>query len=310
MSAQITLGGGQGRASAIAGHARARIREYSRPSPALPRTQVHALLAEGLYPIPINPRTRAPLVPWKDLNRLGYRPGRQAWPADPDLGAKLHVGERLPYAALVFEWWDRWPLAGAAILTGLSRLLVVDVDPRHGGHHTLARLLSGRPLPATRVVRTRGGGLHLYYRTATLVRSKAAVLGSGVDVRSAGGLAYCPPTPGYTLLERRRVAPAPEWLVCHCPKPARGGRRSAKLPFDDPAVQEVVAYAVRKILEATPGCQHDTIYGQARRAFGYSLDDQVQAALYAAAEQIAPEPWRRPNWERAIADAKRKAGGR
>ena len=27
------------------------------------------------------------------------------------------------------------------------------------------------------------------------------------------------------------------------------------------------------------------------------------------AEQIAPEAWRRPNWERAIADARRKEGG-
>jgi hypothetical protein len=38
--------------------------------------------------------------------------------------------------------------------------------------------------------------------------------------------------------------------------------------------------------------------------------DQVTQALHAAAEQIAPEAWRRPNWERAIADARRKEGGR
>jgi hypothetical protein len=279
----------------------------SRPCPVEP----FALLADGLYPIPVNPRTRDPLVPWGELDRLGYRPGRHAWPADPDLGAKLHIGERLPYAALLFEWWGRWPLAGAAVLTGLSRLLVVDVDPRNGGHHTLARLLQARPLPATRVVRTRGGGLHLYYRTTTLVKSKAGLLGVGVDVKSAGGLAFSPPTPGYELLERRPVAPAPDWLVRHCPKPYRGGgRRPAKLAFDDPTVQAAVDHAVRKILDAPPGSQHDTIYGQARYAYKRCLDDQVTHALYEAAATIAPESWRRPNWEQAITDARAKEGGR
>jgi len=291
--------------------------QYPRPSPTLPRTvaqrriQAHALLADGLYPIPVNPSTRKPLVPFQELNRLGYRPGRQAWPADPELGAKLHVGERLPYAALLFEWWDRWPAAGAAILTGLSGLLVVDVDPRHGGQHTLARLLARQPLPATRTVRTRGGGLHLYYRTATLVKSKAGLLGPGVDVKSAGGLAFSPPTPGYELLERRPVASAPDSLVRRCGRPYRGGgRRSAKLAFDDPNVQAAVDHAVSKILDAQPGSHHNTIYGQARYASKRCLDDRVTEALSEAAATIAPESWRRPNWERAIADARAKEGGR
>jgi hypothetical protein len=275
------------------------------------RLQVWKLLEAGLYPIPVNPRTRKPLVPWGELDHLGYRPGRDAWPADPDLGAKLRLGEGLPYASLVFEWWDRWPGAGAAVMTGLSRLLVVDVDPRAGGHHALARLVGERALPATRIVRTRSGGLHLYYRAATLVQSATGALGCGIDVKSHRGLVFSPPTPGYSLLERRPIAPAPDWLIRRCPRPARGGgRQVAKRPFEDPRVQRVVAHAVRQILDAPPGSQHDTAYGQARYAFKHCLDDRVTEALYAAAERIAPEPWRRPNWERAIADAKRKEGGR
>ena len=314
MSTKPRVGGGWGRVWGIPLCARARIGVWGEPSPALPRavaTQVHALLADGLYPIPIHPSTRKPLVPWKELDRLGYRPGRQAWPVDPELGAKLHLGERLPYAALLFEWWDRWPAGGAAILTGLSRLLVVDVDPRNGGHHTLSRLVSRQPLPATRTVRTRGGGLHLYYRTPVLVKSKAGLLGPGVDVKSAGGLAYSPPTPGYQLLEARPVAEAPDWLVRRCGHPYHGGgRRTAKGPFDDPTVQAAVGHAIRRILDAPAGQQHDTVYGQARYAFKHCLDDQVTQALYAAATQIAPEPWRRPNWQRAIADARAREGGR
>ena len=154
------------------------------------RLKVWPLLDLGLYPIPVDLQTRKPLVRWGAIDRLGYRPGAEALPENPELGARLHVGERLPYESLVFEWWDEHPSAGAAILTGLSRLLVVDVDPRAGGHHSLARLVATRPLPATRVVRTRSGGLHLYYRTATLVKSATAALGAGVDVKSNRGLAF------------------------------------------------------------------------------------------------------------------------
>lgn len=275
------------------------------------RLKVWPLLDLGLYPIPVNPQTRKPLVPWGAIDQLGYRPGAEALPDNPELGARLHVGEDLPYESLIFEWWDEHPTAGAAIITGLSRLLVVDVDPRVGGHHTLAGLVAQRPLPATRTVRSRSGGLHLYYRTPTLVKSATGALGVGVDVKSYRGLAFSPPTPGYSLLERRRIAEAPAWLVRRCGRPAgKVSQPHLKRPFDDPVVQRVVEHAVRKILKAPHGSQHDTIYGQARYAYKHSLDDQVTEALYAAAEEIAPEAWRRPNWERAIADARRKEGGR
>jgi Bifunctional DNA primase/polymerase, N-terminal len=130
-----------------------------------------------------------------ELDQLGYRPG---------------IGQDLGYNALIFEWWDRWPAAEAAIMTGRSRLLVVDVDPRAGGQHALARLVAERPLPPTRVVRTRGGGTHLYYRIDQPVPSRAGALGPGLDVKSRRGLIVCPPTPGYSLLQQRPIAPAPD----------------------------------------------------------------------------------------------------
>jgi hypothetical protein len=39
------------------------------------------------------------------------------------------------------EWWSRFPDANVAIPTGsVSRLVVLDVDPRHGGNESLAAL--------------------------------------------------------------------------------------------------------------------------------------------------------------------------
>src|SRR5207247_2426317 len=66
--------------------------------------------------------------------------------------------------ALIAAWWHRWPTAGVAIATGAaSGIIVLDVDPRHGGDDTLhdRERAHGR-LPDTPRVFTGGGGLHVY----------------------------------------------------------------------------------------------------------------------------------------------------
>jgi hypothetical protein len=263
------------------------------------RLKVWPLLAAGLYPIPVGPASRRPLVPWGELDRLGYRPG-----LGEALTGTLAGGPPDRWVPLVFEWWDRWPTAGAAILTGLSRLLVVDVDPRHGGHHTFARLVADRPLPATRVVRTRHDGLHLYYRTATLVKSTAGILGAGLDVKSARALIICPPTPGYQLLERRPIAQAPAWLLARCqPAARRTGPGALSMPPDSPAAAATLRRALAAIAAAPPGQRHDIVYRAACRVFSVTDGDQIEAALVAAARQASEPPeWR--DRERAVTDAR------
>jgi hypothetical protein len=253
------------------------------------RLKVWKLLDLGLYPIPVHPASRRPLVAWGEIDRLGYRPG---------------LGERLGYNALVFEWWDRWPAAGAGVLTGLSRLLVVDVDPRHGGHHALARLVQRTPLPVTRIVRTRGGGIHVYYRTDRLVRSGAGALGRGLDVKSSRGLVVCPPTPGYTLLERRSIAPAPGWLVARCrPTGRRPGLPPGINPPDSSVAIAAVDRALAAIREAPRGERHAATYREACRVFAVTDGDQVEAALVAAARAASePSEWR--DREQAVRDAR------
>ena len=69
--------------------------------------------------------------------------------------------ERRPEPSEVKRWWRRHPGAGLAIVTGsVSGIIVLDVDPGHGGRETL----EGRTLPPTVAVRTGGGGEHYYYR--------------------------------------------------------------------------------------------------------------------------------------------------
>jgi hypothetical protein len=262
------------------------------------RLKVWPLLEAGLYPIPVHPESRRPLVPWGELDRLGYRPG-----VGEALEGTLSAGSPNRWVPLIFEWWDRWPSAGAAILTGRSRLLVVDVDPRHGGHHTLARLVEHRPLSATRTVRTRHGGIHLYYRVERLVRSGAGALGSGVDVKSAKGLIVCPPTPGYSLLERRPIAPAPDWLLARCGPTSRPwtGPGSGTHPPNSPVTRAAFSRALAAIRDAPRGQRHATVVREAARIFAVCDDDQIEAALLEAARQASePSEWR--DRERAIRD--------
>lgn len=99
-------------------------------------------------------------------------------------------------AATVAEWWGRWPGAGVGIATGTgSDVVVIDVDPRHGGDDSLADLdLERGPLPLTWRCLTAGGGLHLYWHhPGGHVPSRAGVW-PGVDVRADGGYVVAPPT--------------------------------------------------------------------------------------------------------------------
>lgn len=64
--------------------------------------------------------------------------------------------------ATIRRWWQRWPAANVAIRTGaISGLVVVDVDPDHGGEDSLEALLNEHaPLPDGLVVQTGSGGRH------------------------------------------------------------------------------------------------------------------------------------------------------
>lgn len=126
--------------------------------------------------------------------------------------------------AQVRRWWARWPNANVGIRTGTeSGLVVVDVDPAHGGGDSLDRLVSahGRFFANTRTVRTGGGGWHFYFRhPGELVRNDTGRrLGPGIDVRGDGGYVLAPPSAHssgnhYELdAPRREVAALPDWLI-------------------------------------------------------------------------------------------------
>lgn len=96
----------------------------------------------------------------------------------------------------VRDWWARHPELNVAIATGSrAGIVVLDVDPRHGGDATLLELeRQHADLPATVAATSGGGGKHYYFRHAEGIGSSAGKLGAGLDVRADGGYIVAPPS--------------------------------------------------------------------------------------------------------------------
>ncbi|MGO9874800.1 MAG: bifunctional DNA primase/polymerase [Acidimicrobiia bacterium] len=97
----------------------------------------------------------------------------------------------------IMAWWRRWPSANVAVRTGTeSGLVVIDIDPPHGGATMRARVGDYGPLPRGPVVRTGSGGWHLLFAHPgePVQNSTGTRLGPGVDVRGDGGYVIAPPS--------------------------------------------------------------------------------------------------------------------
>lgn len=93
-------------------------------------------------------------------------------------------------------WWDTRPDANVGIATGADAgIVVIDVDPRHGGDESLAELVREHgELPATVEALTGGGGRHLVFKhPGSTVRNRSNMR-PGIDVRGDGGYIVAPPS--------------------------------------------------------------------------------------------------------------------
>lgn len=172
-------------------------------TPARPRDLRQAALtlaARGWSVLPIEPRGKRPLVPWRELQE------RRAGPAE------------------IEAWFDAHPCANVGVVTGaLSGLLVLDVDSGHGGAESLARLeIEHGSLPRSVEAMSGGGGRHLYFAHPGGSVPNRVGLAPGIDLRGDGGCVVAPPSlhPNghrYRWAARRApgeapLAPLPAWL--------------------------------------------------------------------------------------------------
>jgi putative DNA primase/helicase len=99
--------------------------------------------------------------------------------------------------ATIRQWWQQWPDANSGIATGaVSGLVVLDVDPRHGGEESLQQLIDAHngDFPETVTSLTGGGGGHFYFASpGVLVRNRVGLM-PGLDIRGDGGYVVAPPS--------------------------------------------------------------------------------------------------------------------
>jgi hypothetical protein len=122
----------------------------------------------------------------------------------------------------IAAWWGSNPHLNIAVVT--AGLLVLDVDPRHGGYESLVALEEAADiLPHTWCVITGSDGRHIYMAlpNGANVSNSAGKLGRGLDIRTTGGYVVAPPSihisgKAYSWLESPEDAPlalAPAWLI-------------------------------------------------------------------------------------------------
>jgi len=145
------------------------------------------------------------------------------------------VSNKAPYTANGFKeasanreqihrWWKNWPDAIIGMPTGeTSGMLIVDIDPRHGGDYSLQGLEDKYgTFPNTLTAITGGGGTHYYFRyPGTEVRCSTGKIAPGIDIKADGGYVILPPS-GHQSgksyfwdgdFDFKTVAPAPGWLL-------------------------------------------------------------------------------------------------
>jgi hypothetical protein len=103
---------------------------------------------------------------------------------------------------LLRKWWTAFPDATLAVATGESGLIVIDIDPRHGGDVTWDRILKtagesvAGDMSGVPESETGGGGSHYIFLSpeGQRIMSRNGALGAGADVKATGGYIIAPPS--------------------------------------------------------------------------------------------------------------------
>jgi hypothetical protein len=189
-----------------------------------------------------------------------------------------------------WRWYD-----AIGVRTG-DGLIVLDVDPRHGGDASLAELEAEHGEILTLTARTGGGGMHLYMAGDLPARNGVR---PGLDLKAAGGYVIAPPSLHASGQRYEWIAPedlpqtpqpAPAWLglIVSPPREARPLPRQAV----DTVSSNYIATAIERecigVAFASEGTRNETLNRAAWALARFVLAGQahgsvVREALFLAA---------------------------
>jgi len=126
------------------------------------------MLSAGFSVIPLKPRSKTPLLDWKEFQR------RRASEQE------------------VSEWLKKWPDMNVGVVTGeISNVTVLDLDGLRG----LEWLQKQKDAVQSSLTTLSGsGGKHLWFKNDGSLRNSASKLADGVDIRGEGGYVAVPPS--------------------------------------------------------------------------------------------------------------------
>jgi len=143
------------------------------------------MIKYGFQIVPVHyPKGKACSCNRPDCSSVGKHPFPPAWQT---------VCSNKPDS--IKAWWKAFRNPNAGIVTGTkSGVVVLDIDPRHGGCDSLDDLeVKNGKLPDTATVQTGSGGLHLYFKAPKqLLRNGTNVGGRGIDFRAEAGFVVSP----------------------------------------------------------------------------------------------------------------------
>jgi len=211
-------------------------------------------------------------------------------------------------------WWRRWQLANIGIRTGaVSGIVVIDIDPRHGGNKSLDALTAEYgQLPVTVESKT-GDGTHFAFQHPGVKIRNRTNFRPGIDVRGDGGYIVAPPS---MHINGRRyawvsgqapgevdLAPLPEWLLELLVSPVSVGeteRTTATAADENTALLDAAARYVAKADAVAEGQRNNMAFNLA----GHLAAFQTESGLRLHESQIVGllRQWNQQN-DPPLADA-------
>jgi hypothetical protein len=140
------------------------------------------------------------VIPGHSVNDLGFCSCRNDECSSPGKHPRIAWAayqDRRPTSIEVKQWWTRWPDANPLIITGaVSNVVVLDIDPRHGGDESLKDLYNRSIIDSksseTPISLTGGGGQHLFFAHPSYEISNATGVWPGIDFRGDHGYVVGP----------------------------------------------------------------------------------------------------------------------